>query len=68
MALSMSLLWGYVVLLSVGRTVFFGLGGYIYAIAFMNIDMSLTSVLLAILTSTGFSVVVRYFVIYAGLD
>src|ERR1700687_3455305 len=36
LALSMSFLWGYVGILSFGQTIFFGLGGYSYAILALN--------------------------------
>lgn len=36
LALSLDLIWGYVGLLSFGQAVFFGLGGYTYAISAMN--------------------------------
>jgi urea ABC transporter permease protein UrtC len=37
LALSLDLIWGYVGLLSFGQAAFFGLGGYAYAIAAMNL-------------------------------
>ena len=39
LALSMSFLWGYVGILSFGQTIFFGLGGYSYAILALNIGL-----------------------------
>ena len=37
LALSLDLIWGYTGLLSFGQAAFFGLGGYTYAIAAMNL-------------------------------
>ncbi len=39
LALSMGLLWGYVGILSFGQTIFFGLGGYAYALFSLNTDL-----------------------------
>ena len=68
LALSMSFLWGYVGILSFGQTIFFGLGGYSYAILALNTGMTLWSFAAAIVLPVIFGLVFGYFVIYGRIS
>src|SRR5882724_5053629 len=63
LALSMSFLWGYVGMLSFGQTVFFGLGGYSYAVLGLNIGSTSLPLLVAILLPVLFAAILGYFMI-----
>jgi ABC-type branched-subunit amino acid transport system permease subunit len=68
LALSMSFLWGYVGILSFGQTVFFGLGGYSYAILALNTGTTLWPFAVAICLPMIFAAVLGYFVIYGRIS
>jgi len=68
LALSMSFLWGYAGVLSFGQTLFFGLGGYAFAILSMNYEMSLPALLLAIVIPAIVGAVLGYFMIYGRIS
>lgn len=68
LALSMGFLWGYVGILSFGQTIFFGLGGYAYAILALNSGMTGLSILGALLVPALFSAVLGYFMIYGRIS
>jgi ABC-type branched-subunit amino acid transport system permease subunit len=68
LALSMSFLWGYGGMLSFGQTAFFGLGGYVYAVAAMNLGTTTFPFLLGILLPMCFAVILGYFTIYGRLS
>jgi branched-chain amino acid transport system permease protein len=49
LALSLSLLWGYTGILSLGQAIFYGLGGYVYGVFALNmVDGGYSSTLLAL--------------------
>ena len=68
LALSMSFLWGYVGILSFGQTIFFGLGGYSYAILALNAGATLWPFAAAICLPMIFAAVLGYFVIYGRIN
>jgi len=68
LALSMGFLWGYAGILSFGQTIFFGLGGYSYAILALNTGMSSLSMLGAILIPVAVSALLGYFMIYGRIS
>lgn len=68
LALSMSFLWGYAGILSFGQTIFFGLGGYSYAILAMNAGTTLWPFLSAVLLPTLFAAALGYFIIYGRIS
>jgi ABC-type branched-subunit amino acid transport system permease subunit len=68
LALSMSFLWGYVGILSFGQTIFFGLGGYSYAILALNAGTTLWPFAAAIFLPMIFAAVLGYFIIYGRIS
>jgi branched-chain amino acid transport system permease protein len=68
LALSMSFLWGYVGILSFGQTIFFGLGGYSYAILALNFNTTLWPFAAAIILPMLFAALLGYFVIYGRIS
>ena len=68
LALSMSFLWGYAGMLSFGQTVFFGLGGYSYAVLGLNIGSTSLPLLVAILLPMLFAAILGYFMIYGRIS
>ncbi len=67
LALSMSFLWGYAGILSFGQTVFFGLGGYSYAVLSMNSGATGWPLLAAVAIPMLFAAVLGAFVIYGRI-
>lgn len=68
LALSMSFLWGYVGILSFGQTVFYGLGGYCYAIFALNFGFTGWALLVAIMLPAVFGLLLGYFMIYGRIS
>jgi branched-chain amino acid transport system permease protein len=68
LALSMGFLWGYVGILSFGQTIFFGLGGYAYAILALNSGLTGLSFLGALLVPSIFAAMLGYFMIYGRIS
>lgn len=68
LALSMSFLWGYVGILSFGQTAFFGLGGYVYAVAAMNWGDTTLPFLLGILIPLAFAALLGIFMVYGKIS
>lgn len=68
LALSMGFLWGYAGILSFGQTIFFGLGGYSYALLALNTEMTGISFFAAILLPILFSALLGYFMIYGRIS
>jgi branched-chain amino acid transport system permease protein len=68
LALSMGFLWGYAGILSFGQTIFFGLGGYSYAILALNTGLTGLSFVGAILIPVAFSALLGYFMIYGRIS
>ena len=67
LALSLGLVWGYGGILCLGQTAFFGLGGYAYAVAAINLGNSTWAVPLAIATPAVFAAALGYFLFYGRL-
>ncbi len=68
LALSMSFLWGYVGILSLGQTAMFGLGGYVYAVMSLNTGDTTTAALAGILLPALFAAFLGYFLIWGRIS
>ena len=68
LALSLAFIWGYGGIFSFGQAAFFGLGGYVYAIAAINMGDSTVPILLGIVIPTLFALVLGYFMFYGRLS
>ncbi len=68
LALSQGFIWGYGGIMSFGQTAFFGLGGYTYAVAVMNMGDSTMPVLLAVLLPMLFAALLGYFMFYGRIS
>lgn len=68
LALSMGFMWGQVGMMSFGQTVFFGIGGYSYAIFALNTGDTTTAMLLAVLLPMIVAALLGYFIIYGGIN
>jgi len=68
LALSQGFIWGYGGVMSFGQTAFFGLGGYTYAVAVLNMGDSTVPVLLSILLPTLFAALLGYFMFYGRIS
>ena len=68
LALSLAFVWGYGGLLSFGQSAFFGLGGYAYALAIINIGESTVPILAGILVPMIFAALLGYFMIYGRIS
>jgi len=68
LALSMSFLWGYAGILSFGQTIFFGLGGYCYAVLATNAGTTLWPLAAAVVLPMLFSALLGYFIIYGRIS
>jgi ABC-type branched-subunit amino acid transport system permease subunit len=67
-ALSLGLVWGYSGILCFGQSVFFGLGGYVYAVAVINLGDSTPAIALAVLCPALFAALLGYFLFYGRLS
>jgi branched-chain amino acid transport system permease protein len=67
-ALSQGLVWGYAGIPSFGQAAFFGLGGYVYAIAVFNFGDSTIPILLAVLLPALFAALLGWFLFYGRLS
>ena len=68
LAISMGFLWGYVGILSFGQTIFFGLGGYTYAIVSLNTDMAGLGFIMAVVVPMLFALLLGYFMIFGRIS
>ena len=68
LALSLGFIWGFGGILSFGQTAFFGLGGYIYAVAAINYGDSTPAIALAILGPALFAAALGYFMFYGRIS
>jgi len=68
LALSMGFMWGYVGMLSLGQTIFFGLGGYVYAIVSLNTQMEGLAFLAGVLLPMLFALLLGYFMIFGRIS
>jgi len=67
-ALSLGLMWGYAGILSFGQTIFFGLGGYSYAILALNFGTTDLAFLGGIFVPALFATLLGYFMFYGRLN
>lgn len=72
LALSLTFIWGKAGIFSFGQGALFGVGGYAYGIAAINLSPStnetLTSVLIAVVVAAGFAAALGYFMFYGNLS
>ncbi|MTT32186.1 urea ABC transporter permease [Terrilactibacillus sp. BCM23-1] len=71
LSLSLALIWGYCGIFSFGQAVFFGVGGYFYAIFTMNSQLStITPIgfILGILAGGVVAWILGYFMFYGGVN
>jgi len=68
LALSLALVWGSAGILNFGQSAFFGLGGYAYTIAVMNMGDSTVPILIGIAVPAVFAVVTGYFLFYGRVS
>lgn len=67
-ALSQGFIWGYGGIMSFGQSAFFGLGGYTYAVAVMNLGDSSVPLVLAVLLPAVFAALLGYFMFYGRIS
>jgi ABC-type branched-subunit amino acid transport system permease subunit len=68
LALSQGFIWGYGGIMSFGQSAFFGLGGYTYAVAVMNMGDSTVPFVLAIVIPAVFAALLGYFMFYGRIS
>jgi branched-chain amino acid transport system permease protein len=68
LALSLAFVWGFGGILSFGQSAFFGLGGYAYALAIINIGESTVPILLGLVVPMIFAALLGYFMIYGRIS
>lgn len=68
LALSLALVWGYGGIICFGQAAFFGLGGYCYALAAINLGDSTIPILLSIVVPAAFAALLGYFLFFARLS
>lgn len=67
LALSLGLVWGYGGIFCLGQAVFFGLGGYSYAIASLNFGDTTFGVVASLLVPMVFAAAVGYFIFWGRI-
>jgi ABC-type branched-subunit amino acid transport system permease subunit len=68
LALSLALVWGFGGILSFGQTAFFGLGGYAYAVAALNVSDPWIAVPIALLVPAAAAAALGYFMFYGRIS
>ena len=68
LALSLALIWGYAGILSFGQAAFFGIGGYAYAVAALNLGNTSLAVLVAIGVAAGFAALLGWFMFWGRIS
>lgn len=68
LALSLALIWGFGGILCFGQAAFFGLGGYAYAVAAINLGDSTWAVPIALLVPALFAALLGYFMFYGRVS
>jgi branched-chain amino acid transport system permease protein len=68
LALSLALIWGYAGILCFGQAAFFGLGGYTYAVAAINMGDTTVPALLAVLVPALFAAMLGYFMFWGRIS
>lgn len=67
-ALSLAYIWGFGGILSFGQSAFFGLGGYTFAIAAINMGDTTLPLILAFVIPAAFGAALGYFMFYGRLS
>jgi ABC-type branched-subunit amino acid transport system permease subunit len=67
-ALSQGFLWGFGGIMSFGQAAFFGIGGYAYAVAALNMGESTTPVMIAVMAPMFFATLLGYFMFYGRIS
>lgn len=68
LALSQGFIWGYGGIMSFGQSAFFGIGGYAYAVAVINMGDSWTPFLLSMLVPGASAALLGYFMFYGRIS
>jgi branched-chain amino acid transport system permease protein len=68
LALSLALIWGFGGILCFGQAAFFGLGGYAYAVAAINLMDSTPAVPVALLVPTVAAAILGYFMFFGRIS
>lgn len=68
LALSLAWVWGFGGIFSFGQSAFFGLGGYSYAVASINLGGSTPAILLGLAVPVVFALLLGYFMFYGRLS
>jgi ABC-type branched-subunit amino acid transport system permease subunit len=68
LGLSLALVWGYAGILNFGQSAFFGLGGYAYTIAALNMGDSTVPILIGIAVPMLFAVALGYFLFWGRVS
>ena len=68
LALSQGFIWGYGGIMSFGQSAFFGIGGYAYAVAVINIGDSGLPFLLSIVVPAASAALLGYFMFYGRIS
>ncbi|WP_207483277.1 ABC transporter permease subunit [Arenibaculum pallidiluteum] len=68
LALSLGFIWGFGGILCFGQTAFFGLGGYAYAVAAINLGDSTGAVFVGMLVPAAFAAALGYFMFYGRIS
>ena len=68
LALSMGFIWGYGGIMCFGQSMFFGLGGYAYAIAVNNFGDSTAPFFLSMIVPAAFAALLGYFMFFGRLN
>jgi branched-chain amino acid transport system permease protein len=68
LALSQGFVWGFGGIMSFGQSAFFGLGGYTYAVAVLNMGDSTTPFFFSILVPALFAALLGYFMFYGRIS
>lgn len=68
LALSQGFIWGYGGIMSFGQSAFFGLGGYVYAVAAINLGDSTMPLLLSVAIPAAFAALLGYFMFYGRIS
>ncbi len=67
-ALSLAYIWGFGGILSFGQSAFFGLGGYVFAVAAINMGDTTVPLILSFLIPALFGAALGYFMFYGRLS
>ncbi|MDQ0394335.1 branched-chain amino acid ABC transporter permease [Labrys monachus] len=68
LALSLALIWGYGGILSFGQAAFFGLGGYAYAVAALNLGDTTMAAMIAVAVAAAAAAVLGYFMFWGRIS